>query len=336
MTALGDAGSLRASIDEIYEYLTDPKMEVRRMAVELLAGLSEQADATALLASDPAKYLSRLFSKLADQPSIAALAWDALINFSVDGEVALYLFDRHGERILSCVTSSELVFTEAATKLLSNITKHADRRPAPMAALLPTLLPLYRAGRKHNAHCDYAFLASVLADLSNTREGRLFFLEDLRRLEGLLPDLHSTSVVRRGGVATIIKNCLFETDYHARILTKEREEDFIITTLAGRLLDQRSSLSPAEREQLPVELQLLDKMEAEPDMVVRSLVIESLIILGTTREGRETIRVKEIYPILREWHRLEQEDDMKALIERLVELLIRDEEPDRRPVATSD
>lgn len=297
------------------------------MAVELLAGLSEQADATALLASDPAKYLSRLFSKLADQPSIAALAWDALINFAVDRDVALYLFDRHGERVLACLTSSELIFAEAATKLLSNITKHAERRPAPMAALLPTLFPLYRAGRKHNPHCDYVFLASVLADLSNTREGRLFFLEDLGRLEGLLPDLHSASVVRRGGVASIIKNCLFETDYHARILAKERDEDFIITTLAGRLLDQQSNLSAAERERLPVELQLLDTLVAEPDLVVRSIVIEALIVLGTTREGRETIRVKEIYPILREWHRLEPNEDMKALVERLVELLIRDEEP---------
>ncbi|PJF17387.1 hypothetical protein PSACC_02854 [Paramicrosporidium saccamoebae] len=317
---------LQAHIDEIYEYLNDSKADVRRMAVELLAGLSvDQPDALVILNSDPAKYVSRLFSKLSDQPVIAALAWDALTNFASDKEVALYLLDKHLERILACVRSRELVFSEAATKLLSNLTKYADTRPALATPLLADLIHIYLAGIRHNPNCDYAFLASCFADLTNIRECRIFFLEDLSRLNSILQDLHSKSVIRRGGVASIIRNCLFETDYHAAILEKEIEDDFIITTLAGRLLDSRSKLDGEERDKLPVELQLLDKLEAESDIAVRSIVVECLIILGTTREGRDTIRAKEIYPILREWHILEENYDMKELIEKLVELLIRDE-----------
>lgn len=297
------------------------------MAVELLAGLSvDQPDAVAVLTSNPLKYLSRLFSKLADQPRVAALAWDALTNFACHKEVALFLIDHHLERLLGCVRSRELIFAEAATKLLSNITKFADARLPVMLPLLEDLLHIYLVGVQHNPHCDYQYLASVFADLTNTHEGRLFFLSNLSRLEAILPDLHSPLVIRRGGVASIIKNCLFETNHHPQILQKEVEDDYIITALAGRLLDSRSNLDQEEREKLPVELQLLDKLEAEPDLVVRSIIVECLIVLGSTREGRDTIRAKEIYPILREWHRLETVGDMQELIEKLVELLIRDEE----------
>lgn len=218
-----------------------------------------------------------------------------------------------------------MVFAEAAAKLLANMTKHAEVRPA-SAQLLPELLPIYLAGPRHNEHTDYAFLASVLADLTNLRAGRLYFVKELSRLESILQDLHSQSMVRRGGVASIIKNCLFETDYHDSILCKELDDDFIITALAGRLLDGRSKLSEQEREKLPVELQLLDNLQAESDTVIRSIVIECLIILATTRKGRDTIRAKEIYPILREWHILEPVGEMKLLVEKMVELLIRDEE----------
>lgn len=321
------ASSLQASIGEIYDYLNDPREEVRRMAVELLAGLSvDQPEAVAVLTSDPPKYISPLFSKLSDQPRVAALAWDALTNFACDKDVAVFLIDRHLERLLVCVRSRQGVFAEAATKLLSNITKFAESRPAVMVPLLEDLMHIYLTGPKHNPHCDYQFLASVFADITNLHEGRLFFLSEPAHLEAVLQDLHSSSVIRRGGIASIIKNCLFETDFHADILEKELRDDFIITTLAGRLLDSRSQLTPEERERLPVELQLLDRLEAEPDTVVRSIIVECLIILGSTREGRDTMRAKEIYPILREWHLLEPNGDMKTLIENLVGLLIRDED----------
>jgi hypothetical protein len=307
--------------------MTDPKVEVRKAAVELLAGLSaDQPDAVTVLTSDPSKYISLLFSKLSDQPEISALAWDALINYSVDKRVALHLIDNHLDRIVSCVSSKTLVFAEAATRLLSNLTKQAEIRPSVLTPLIPIIMPLYLAGPRHNPDCDYQYLASVLADLTNVREGRLYFLEDLERLVSILQDLHSSSVIRRGGVASIVKNCLFETESHVAILEKEIEDDFVITALAGRLFDSKSKLEKEEREKLPIELQLLDKVEAESDIKIRSIIVECLIILGTSRRGRDTIRAKEIYPILREWHLQEEDDDMKELIERLVELMIRDEE----------
>lgn len=309
-------------------YLIDAKGEVRKAAIEIIAGLSvDDGVVIEILAQDPDRYVSRLFSKVADLPPIAALAWDALTNLATDRRVALHLFDHHKDRILKAVASRDLIFTEAATKLMANISKHLDARPETIPDLLKSLLPLFKAGPLHNPHCNYDFIASIIADLSNTKEGRLFFLEDLSStLEPLLPELYNKSVIRRGGIASLIKNCLFETNWHAAIFVKEKTDDFLITTLAGRLLDAASNLDEGERDKLPVELQLLENLQAESDLVIRSIIIESFIILATTREGRDVIRSKGIYPIFREWHKLEPVGEMKRLIEKMVELIIRDEQ----------
>lgn len=298
--------------------------------MELLGGLSlDHPNIMDVLLSNSHRYINNgLMSKLSDQPLIAALAWDALINFAADPCFSRVLWDPANlDYIMSTVRSRQSIFTESATKLLSNMTKHAETCSVPVEELLSELHRLYLAGINHNPQCNYDFLACAMSDLTNLRAGRLFFVEELDRLNALLPDLHNGSVVRRGGTASIIKNCLFETDYHDAILAKELDENFIITALTGRLLDSRSVLSEQEHDALPVELQLLDRHEAESDIAVRSIIVEGLVILGSTRKGRDIIRAKEVYPIFREWHLLEPISAIKMLIERLVELLIRDEEP---------
>ncbi len=339
---LGEEGSmtvhpLQASIDEIYAYFGDGQEKVRLLAVQLLAGLSgDEAGgaAAALLASSPKQYVAPLVGKLGDVSEVAAIAWDALTNFACEEAVALYLVDGHLEALTKTAASREDVFAEAACKLLVNLTKQAAKRPAAMAPLVEALLPLYLAGRRHNPQCDYLLLICALADLTCIREARLFFLADMDRLAKLLPDLHSPSAIRRGGVTSIVRNCLFEVEHHGAVFEKELADDFIITSIAGRLLDARSELSAEERERLPVEVQLLSKAEAEPDVAIRSMLVEALIILGSTRQGRDVMREKHVYPIMREWHKLETSSDMRHTIERMVELLICDEEP--LPRAPSD
>lgn len=333
------------SVKSVYEYLFDQKKEVRLMAIKIIAGLScdEAGPATDLLVFDPKKYAAPLVSKLSDHPKVAALSWDALTNFAANHRrISIYLADHHLDRILSIICSSDDVFAEAATKLLSNMTKHKSESLDP-STMLPILVPLLRTGSAHNPSCNYDFLASVVADLTNSTEGCEYFLEGLEsgvdKLSSvLLPELLGSverganrgNCLRRGGAAAAIKNCLFNVDHHQAILKREEQigndgDFFLIAALASRLLDVRSQLSDQELEALPLELQLLDR-SSESDLAIRSMIIESLIILGTTKRGRECMRKKEIYPILREWHKLEPERDMGELLVKLVELLIRDEE----------
>ena len=71
------------SFKEIYKFLDDSKIEVRKMAVEILAGLSldDNGIAVFLMSESPELYLKPLATKIFDVPQVAALVWDALTNF---------------------------------------------------------------------------------------------------------------------------------------------------------------------------------------------------------------------------------------------------------------
>lgn len=74
------------------------------------------------------------------------------------------------------------------------------------------------------------------------------------------------------------------------------------------------------------DLQLLppDKQrESDADILVTHL--ESLTLLTTTREGRDRLRDVQVYPIIREVHSHVQNEKVGDAVERLVNVLMRDE-----------
>jgi hypothetical protein len=77
---------------------------------------------------------------------------------------------------------------------------------------------------------------------------------------------------------------------------------------------------------MPDELQLLeDDKKREPDANIRLILIEVLLLLGSTRKGREILRAKKVYPIVQKLHLWESSEEVQEAIERLVQLLMRDE-----------
>lgn len=77
------------------------------------------------------------------------------------------------------------------------------------------------------------------------------------------------------------------------------------------------------------ELQLLppDK-ERERDLEILKTHIDSLLLLTTRREGRELMRKVQVYPIVREVHLNTEDDDVRDVCDRFVQVLMRDEAED--------
>lgn len=75
------------------------------------------------------------------------------------------------------------------------------------------------------------------------------------------------------------------------------------------------------------DLQLLppDKVR-EPENEILITHLESLTLLTTTREGRDRLRDVQVYPIIRECHAHVSDEAVGEAIERLVNVLMRDEE----------
>lgn len=74
------------------------------------------------------------------------------------------------------------------------------------------------------------------------------------------------------------------------------------------------------------ELQFLEPEKTrEPDAFLRAQLLESLTLLTTTRYGRDFMREKKAYPIIREMHSAETDESCDDITRRLVDMLMGDE-----------
>lgn len=250
-------------------------------------------------------------------------SFKSLINLSKDQRIASNLYD-HIEMIVSIILDGNSPFRDFATMLLANLTKF-DGCHLKVCEFLPKLFPAFIQGGSGTITLD--MLGSVFADLTNTKEGRELFLADkYANFFRISTQLQSSRVMRRGGSVSTLKNCLFETSHHEAILECDDEEDRFLANMVGLLASPKSVFDDEELEEMVLDIQLEYRhSEAEPDATIRCMVMESLIILGHSLYGREKMRSKKIYPILREWHKQEPEETLKELLEKVVELIIRDE-----------
>ncbi|KAG8691602.1 hypothetical protein FRC11_015039 [Ceratobasidium sp. 423] len=192
---------------------------------------------------------------------------------------------------------------------------------------------------------DLHFLASVFANITVAPAGRLALLS-LRSgtsefaLAKLLSFTEHPDTIRRGGVASALKNCAFHTPAHMAMLRPEDETvtippgteegkgmnllSFLLLPLAGP-----EEFDLEDMDKLPASVQFLpDTKKREPDQFIRVTHIETLLLLCTTRPGREFMRMNGVYEVVQKMHEVEQNTTVMEHIERLVNLLKRDEGPD--------
>ncbi|KAE9390438.1 DUF383-domain-containing protein [Gymnopus androsaceus JB14] len=206
---------------------------------------------------------------------------------------------------------------------------------------------LSKRPRKGSLH----FLASVFANLASSSAGRDFFstprppnfLQSEGNVEFPIAKVISftehKNIIRRGGVASTIKNFSFNARAHRALLTPEATSvsippskatapgvgalPYLLLPLAGP-----EELDLDVQEKLPETLQFLppDKIR-EPDEAIRLILIEILLLLCHTRWGRDYLRGTGVYEILRTAHEVESVEKISEHIERLVQLIQGDEPP---------
>jgi hypothetical protein len=138
-------------------------------------------------------------------------------------------------------------------------------------------------------------------------------------------------------VLTRDRNCSFYKQGHQAILAPESQSVLVppsslpapgIDTLQHILLPLAG---PEEfdldtQEQLPDALQFLPQTkQREPDAVLRLTHIETLLLLCTTLWGRDYLRAHGVYEVVRALHEQDTNEAVSEHVERLVNLLKRDE-----------
>lgn len=263
------------------------------MAVESIAGICLDDRVITEFASHPGR-LAKIVTMLSDQQIIAVHAWKILINLSKDHRIAEAL-QAHVPRIIETILDEKSPFCDFACMLLSNVSK-VQSSCAAITPFLPKLLVAFLKGREFNPKASYDFLASVFADTANSPGGRAFFLDNNHeQLFALLAQTYSSQVIRRGGSISTIKNCLFDVEQHDSILAKDDAEDLLLAALLAPLACPESVFDQEDLDEMVLDVQLEHRHTPfEPDASLRNLVLESLVLLGTTRHGREVLRNKKI------------------------------------------
>jgi hypothetical protein len=197
------------------------------------------------------------------------------------------------------------------------------------------LLDLFVKGADgtYNKEADYDYLSYFFADLAKHPEGRTYFLskqtyDNIIPLAKLTVFTEHKSDIRRKGVASTIKNVAFEIGAHPAFLAEDE-----INILPYLLLPITGNEEYDEEETLDMlpDLQLLppDK-KRDSDHTIIQTHVETLTLLTTTREGRDKLREIKVYPVIRETHLRVEDENVREACDRLVQVLMRDEEGEEK------
>jgi hypothetical protein len=249
---------------------------------------------------------------------------------------------------LACMLLANLAKSPDVSKLLS-LQRAAPQPLSSSANVIDQLLDCFVKGAdgKYNKDADYDYLCYLFADLAKLEAGRKHFLdpraegagevrEHVIPLSKMVVFTEHASTIRRRGVASTIKNMAFEVSAHPTLMEETAVNilPYIILPLMG---NEEYSLDDSDG--MLDECQLLppDKAREKQNDII-CIHLETLLLLTTTAKGRARLREIKVYPIIRELHLHIEDENVAEGCDRLVQILMRDEEgdPGYDPPATDE
>nr|CAG4646387.1 EOG090X08WK [Macrothrix elegans] len=317
-----------SEIEELGQFLTlDMRIDVKSVALQQALGLTGTAEGRKLLVqASLVKHFCELLNDC--QKSVATDASLAIINLSADEQLVEALVNEEYNIInlmLKIINNPEHELADPACMILSNLTRttHGSTKVfSEMEPLFEKYIDIFCQEKFNKKGAKLHYLAAVFSNLSQIPEMRKFIINPsntcLQRLVSFTD--YKDSIIRRGGVIGLIKNCCFDTENHEWILSEQVDLlPKLLLPLAGP-----EEFDEEDNDKLPIELQYLgDDKTRESDPDIRKMLLEALTQLCATKYGREYLRSKNTYVILRELHKWEKEANVIAVLEHLVNILIR-------------
>ncbi|KAI8359514.1 hypothetical protein B0O80DRAFT_440437 [Mortierella sp. GBAus27b] len=336
---------MESQIEELLPFLHDGRMEVRQIAIHNIVSFTPSNSEFFPIFLKHAKALCKdLKAMVKEDPVIAHDALRSLINLSGEAVISAELNDEDFIKylIFSVIVSKTNILGDLASMLLSNMcksdsiaTKVLNITGKPVEGLITSttavgqLADIFLKGtdKGFNPQCNYNHLASVFATLAAIPKGRtLLFTKDdsgLSPLSKIVCFTEHSDLIRRGGVITTIKNASFLLEKHSEFLDEDDINvlPYILLPLCGP-----EEFDIDDMEGMPEDIQLLPPTKKrEADAHLRETLLEALVLLTTTRPGRDYLRSKKTYPVIQKMHMAETEERVQEVAEQIVNMLMRDE-----------
>ncbi|KAF2157227.1 DNA-binding protein HGH1 [Myriangium duriaei CBS 260.36] len=340
-------------LEELVEFLHHGNTQVRQIAVENLVGYS--SDQPELFKRNQLEPIKDLKLLIRDYTPIAKNAITMLINLSEDKEViqALTTDEKFVETLFARLTSEKDPNANLLSMLLANMGKSdafaqslltlSRSVPKPLSdspLAIDQLLDLFVKGSagSYNKDADYDYLCYLFADMAKHTDGRKHFLKPRREGDAevvpftkLVVFTEHASTIRRRGVASTIKNCAFEVSAHETLLSSDEDGVNLLPYILLPLMGPEE-YSSEDMDDMLEDVQLLppDK-KREPDLEIIKTHLETLLLLTTSREGRDLLRKVKVYPIVRELHLQVEDEEVREACDRFVQVVMRKEEGETDP-----
>ncbi|KAJ5600578.1 hypothetical protein N7450_001645 [Penicillium hetheringtonii] len=313
-------------LEELVEFLHHGNTQIRQIACENLVGFSSAEPnlfkRQQLLPVRDLKLLAR------DYTPIAKNALTILINLSSDEEVLKCLAedDDFIETLLFKLTSVKEPNADEFATLIANLAKsEALQKLLTLKRRVPESVPRAVSTSMPTSTTYPIFFA----DLSQTEAGRNYFTTR-QEYDGVVPITKLTvftehkSDIRRKGVASTIKNVAFDVPSHPMLFDEDAANllPYLLLPITGP-----EEYSDEDMMDMLPDLQLLPpdkKRDSDPTIIATH--VETLLLLTTTREGRDLMRRVKVYPVIRECHLHVEDEGVKEACDRLVQVIMRDEE----------
>lgn len=338
-------------LEELVGFLHSPQPAVVQIALDNLVGYSQGAHQQVFSydnyeAIKDLKKLSKDKGKIMVSQSVTILAnlCDDLTMRTLiveDEDYLKYLITSiisptNTNADLMCILLTNLAKNDSINKLFEFKLKHENEETKNIFKsenALDCLMDCFVKGadRSLNKYANYDYLAYFFADISRFKQGRSYFVTE-QKYDEVVPiskllvfTEKYDSKIRREGVASTIKNSLFDVESHLELLNNEKINllPYILLPIAGP-----EEIDEDDMFNLPDELQLLpsDKKRDPLDTIICTH-LESLLLLCTLRQGREHLREKSVYPLIKILFNANDTEDVSDLCDRLVQMLMRDEAP---------
>ncbi|KAL1412416.1 Protein hgh1 [Vanrija albida] len=321
--------------------------------------VSYTANTTSPLSPLTSMLLSNLSSHPAIVPTIAHLTVP-IVALPLSKHFPPYYFP-------ACASASSTIHPDYRDPAFVPPNKEAGQEPERQVEAVRALVQAFEDGAsegvkegKGKRKGDCHFLASVFANISMVPATRGILLtpqptfpapskeetpsdDEEPLLSKIVVYSEFPDTIRRGGTLGTIKNCAMDRACHPWLLATEDERVRlpsdpsrsvkgvdVLPWVLGPLMGPEE-YDADDMELLPETLQFLPPEKTrERDPVLRMMCVEILLLLSTTHTGREALRKRGTYQVVREAHKVETDQQIKDAIERLVGLLQGDEGADSK------
>ena len=265
-----------------------------------------------------------------------------LINLTANQELVPYTLDLYCDfdkplsvELWKKVEDKESPVADQACMILSNLTHESKNCSRVYNELtgenisLDKIITVFCNESYNNKGANLHYLSPFISNLSQVADARKQLVDKdnpviISKLLAFVE--YKASHVRRGGVIGTLRNCCFDTSDHEWLLSEDNGIDLLPRLLLPLAGPTPADMDPEEVDKLPVDLQYLDddkEIEKDPDL--RKMLLEAIHQLCATRTGREIIRLRNAYPILKELHKTENDINVKLACENIVDILIKKE-----------